>query len=189
MTSGSVLPRRMGVVRVPVVTRDPVGRGHDVDAGLEDGHVEVDVGEHAVEGHAVGLRGDDLVDGAGGDDADGVDADDLTGVTADLVGRVAVQPDQLEVGLVADALDHLAADVAGRDLEHLHPVARTGRGHLVLPPLDVDPVRTPRTVARQHLGVAGAGDEAIPVPDVAAALAPARVVGKELLDGNPRVAT
>ena len=108
----------MRVVGVAVVAGDPVGGGDDVDAGLEDLLVEVDVGEDAVEGHAVGLRGDDLLDGAGGDHADRVDAHDLAGVAADLVRRVAVEADQLEVGLLADPLDHLAADVAGGDLEH-----------------------------------------------------------------------
>ena len=66
--------RRVRVVGVAVVAGDPVRGGDDVDAGLEDPLVEVDVGEHAVERHAVRLGGDDLLDGAGGDHADRVDA-------------------------------------------------------------------------------------------------------------------
>ena len=42
--------------------------------GLEDRHVQIDVGEHAVERHAVGLGRDDLLDGAGRDHTDRVEA-------------------------------------------------------------------------------------------------------------------
>ena len=85
---------------------------------LEDLLVQIHVGKHAVEGHAVGPGGDDLADGPGGGDAHWGQPDDLSGVPPDLVGRVAVQPDQLQVRLVPDPSDHLGTDVAGRDLEH-----------------------------------------------------------------------
>ncbi len=78
--------RRVGVVGVAVVAGDPVGGGHDVDARLEHPLVELDVGEHAVEGDAVRLRRDELLEGARRHHADGVDADDRAGVVADLVG-------------------------------------------------------------------------------------------------------
>ena len=71
-----------------------------------------------MEGHHVGLRGEDLLDRAGRRHPVGRQPRELTGVPADLVRRVAVHADQLEVGLGGDALDHLGADVAGGDLEN-----------------------------------------------------------------------
>src|SRR3974377_2209739 len=55
-------PRRGGLVLIPVGAGDPIRGGDDVDAGLEDRLVEVNVGEDAVEGHTVRPCGDDLVD-------------------------------------------------------------------------------------------------------------------------------
>ena len=92
--------------------------GDDVDAGFEQRAEQVDVRPDAVEVDDVGLGGEHVVDVAGGDHADRVHADDLAGVPADLVGRVAVEADQLEVGMPLDPPDHLGADIAGGDLEH-----------------------------------------------------------------------
>ena len=63
-------------------------------------HVEILVGEDAVEGQHVGFGGDDLLDGAGGLDAVRRQAGELTRVTTDLFRRVAVQTDQLKIGLL-----------------------------------------------------------------------------------------
>ena len=93
--------RRVWVVGDPVVAGDPVGGGDEVDARFEDGQVDVEVGKDPVEGDAVGLGGDEFVDRGRCDDADRFDSDDLAGVASDLVGGVAVQRHQLEVGLVA----------------------------------------------------------------------------------------
>ena len=106
------------MVGVAVPPGDPVGGGDDVDAGFEHLHVEIFVGEHPVEGEHVGFGGDDLFNGAGRDDPDGCTSGDLAGVASDLLGRVAVQSDELQIGMRADALDHLGADIAGGDLEH-----------------------------------------------------------------------
>ena len=73
------------MVGIAMVTSNPVGCGDDVDAGFEHPFVQVDVWKHAVEGDAVGLRGDDGVDGARRHHTDRVHADDLAGVPADLV--------------------------------------------------------------------------------------------------------
>ena len=75
-----------------------------------------------MKGEHIGFGGDDLFDGAGGSDSNGTDAGDLTGIAADLVSGVAVQPDQLQIRMSADALDHLGADVAGGDLENANLV-------------------------------------------------------------------
>ena len=109
---------RVGMVGVAMVAGHPVRGGDDVDPGLEDLLVQVHVGKDAVEGDAVGAGGDDLADGAGGRDAQRGESDDLPGVPSDLVGRVAVQSDQLQVRLVLDASDHLGTDVARGNLEH-----------------------------------------------------------------------
>ena len=53
----------MVLVAVPPV--DPVGGGDDIDPGLKDFHVEVLVGEDAVEREHIGLGRDDLLDRAG----------------------------------------------------------------------------------------------------------------------------
>lgn len=109
-----------GVVRmvgVPVEAGDPVGGGHDVDPGLEDLNVQILVGEHAVEREHVGPCRDDLLDRPGRDHPDRPDADDLTGVPADLVRCIAVQANQFQVGMMANAIDHLGAQIAGGDLE------------------------------------------------------------------------
>ena len=55
------------MVLVSVVTSDPVGCRDDVDARLKDFHVQILVGEHAVERQDVGLGRDDLVDRTGCD--------------------------------------------------------------------------------------------------------------------------
>ena len=109
------------MVGVTVPAGDPVRGGDDVDTGLKDPDVEVLVGKHTVKGEHIGFGGDDLFDGAGGADSDGTDTGDLTGIAADLVSGVAVQPDQLQIRMSADALDHLGADVAGGDLENANP--------------------------------------------------------------------
>jgi hypothetical protein len=120
------------MVAVTVPAGDPVGGRDDVDPGFQHRHIEVFVGEHAVEGQHVGLRRDDVVDGAGGRDADGCQARQLADVLTDLVRRIAVHPNQFQVGLGGDALDHLGADVAGRHLEHpdglTHAVTFLGTG-------------------------------------------------------------
>lgn len=107
-----------GVVGVAVVAGDPVGGGDDVDAGFQDAHVEILVGKDAVEGQHIGLGGDDLLDRAGGDNPDRADPGDLPGVATDLLRRVAVQADQFQVAVAADAGDHLGADIAGGHLEN-----------------------------------------------------------------------
>src|SRR5580700_7774252 len=106
------------MVRVAVVAGDPVCGGADVDSCLKNLLVEIHVGEHAVEGEAVGPRRDDLSHGSGSRDSDGRQSHDLSGVPADLLRGVAVQPDQLQVRMAADSLDHLGTDVAGCDLEY-----------------------------------------------------------------------
>ena len=77
--------RVVRMVGVAVEAGDPVRGGDDVDPGLEDAHVEVLVGEHPVEGHDVGPRGDDLLDRPGGGDADRLEAGELADVASDLV--------------------------------------------------------------------------------------------------------
>ena len=106
------------MVLVSVVTGDPVRRRDDVDACLKDFHVEVLVGEYAVEGQYVWLGGDDLVDRPGGDDAVTCQTGDLAGIEADLFRCVTMQSDELEIRPAGDPFDHLGPDVAGRDLEH-----------------------------------------------------------------------
>ena len=49
--------------------------------------------------------------------ADPADSCELARVLSDFVGRIAVQTDELQIGVVPDAPDHLRADVAARDLE------------------------------------------------------------------------
>ena len=115
------------MVGVAVPAGDPVGCRDDIDPRSKDFHVQVFVGEDAVEGEDIGFRGDDVVDRARGDDADRPDPGDLAGVASDLFRCVAMQSDQFEIGTLADALDHLGADVAGRHLEDAN------LGHLVSP--------------------------------------------------------
>ncbi len=78
------------VVGVAVPAGDPVRRGDDIDPGLKDFHVQVLVGEDAVEGEDVGTRGDDVIDRPGGDDADRSDPGDLAGIASHLFGCVAM---------------------------------------------------------------------------------------------------
>ena len=107
------------MVGVAVPSGDPVGGGDDIDPGLKHFHVEVLVGEDAVESQYIGFGGDDLVDAAGCLDAVGWQADEFGDILADLLRRVTMHADQFQVGLSGDALDHLGTDVAGRDLENL----------------------------------------------------------------------
>ena len=58
------------MVLVSVVTSDPIGRRDDVDSRLKDFHVQIFIGEHAVERQDVGLGRDDLVDRTGCEYAD-----------------------------------------------------------------------------------------------------------------------
>ena len=106
------------MVGVAVPPGDPVRGGDDIDPGFEYRNIQILVGEDPVEGQHIGFGGDDLLDGAGGDDTDGIQSGDLAGVAADLLRRVAVQPDEFQIGMRADAFDHLGADIAGGDLEH-----------------------------------------------------------------------
>ena len=106
------------MVGVAMPAGDPVGGGDDVDAGFEHLHVEVLVGEDAVEGQHIRLGLDDLLDGAGGRHTDGRQTGDLAGVAADLLRCIAVQADEFQVRVRTDAFDHLGADVAGGHLEN-----------------------------------------------------------------------
>jgi len=83
---GRFTARRMGVVEIAVVPGNPVGRGHDVDAVLEQGAEQIDVRPHAVEVHDVGLGVEHVFEIAGGDHPERLHADYFAGVTADLLG-------------------------------------------------------------------------------------------------------
>ncbi len=119
------------MILVAVPAGDPVGGRHDVDARLEHFHVQIFVGEDTVKGQHIGFGGDDLVDGAGGRHPVGCQSGELTRVTTDLFRCVAMQSDQLQIGLGGDAFDHLCADVARRDLED--PDRLAGFAHSVRP--------------------------------------------------------
>ena len=106
------------MVPIAVVAGDPVGCGDDIDARLEQGAVQVDVRPDAVEGHDVGLGLEHVGQIAGRHHPESGPADDLAGVTAHLVGRVAVEADEFEVGVVDDPPDHFGAHVACGELEH-----------------------------------------------------------------------
>ena len=93
------LARRVRVVGVAVPAGDPVRRGDDVDARLEDLDVQVLVGEHAVKGQHIGLGRDDLLDRAGGRHTVRRQAGQLARVLADLLRRIAVHADQFQIGL------------------------------------------------------------------------------------------
>jgi hypothetical protein len=75
------------MVGVAVVPRHPLGRGDDVDAGLENALVELQVRPDAMEGQAVRPCGQDGIDGAGGADADRPDAGDFTDIAATFSGE------------------------------------------------------------------------------------------------------
>jgi len=63
-------PRRMRMVLLAMVAGDPVCRGDDVDACVQDTFVQLEVGEHAVEGDDIWSGRDDFVNGACGGDPD-----------------------------------------------------------------------------------------------------------------------
>src|SRR5664280_356512 len=133
---------RMRMVAVAMVTGDPVGRRDDVDAALEQRAEQVNVGPDAVEVHDVRLGPEHVFEVAGSDDPEGCHSDDLPGVPSDLLGRVAVQADQLKVRVVDDAADHLGADVARGELGDTECLLRQGD-----PPTVRAPVPAPSTVS------------------------------------------
>ncbi len=118
------------MIGIAMPAGDPVGGRHDVDPRFEDLHIEIFVGgEHAMEGQDIRLGGDDLLDAAGRGDSDRSDTRQLAGVAADLVRRVAVHPpNQFQVGLGLQALDHFRTDVPGGNLEYPN-----GCGHADVP--------------------------------------------------------
>ena len=73
-----------------------------------------------------GFDPEDVVDVAGGCDPERAHPDDLSGVAPDLLGRIAVEADQLEVGVVDDPLDHLRAHVPGGELHDPERLFRQG---------------------------------------------------------------
>jgi hypothetical protein len=104
------------VVAIAVMPGDPIRRGDDIDAVLEERAEKVDVRPHPVEIRDMWLRGDDFVERTRGQDSDRGAPHDFSRVTTDFVGRIAIESDQLKVSLIDDAAHHFRSDVACREL-------------------------------------------------------------------------
>ena len=114
------------MVPIAVVAGDPVRRGDDIDAALEQLAEQVDVGPDAVEVDDVRFGLEHVGHIAGSRHPERSHADDLAGVTAHLVGRVAVETDQFEVGVLDDSPHHFGAHIAGGELKDSESVIGQG---------------------------------------------------------------